>query len=148
MINKNIKKIFMYNIDMFSERLHYSFKTLYNKYYNDINNILYSIFKVNKLKKSDNNFYNIPNTISAFNNEYTFDNFCCFCLNPKLKDIFVKLDCGHEMHYVCYVKFIKSNNEICPFCKKKLNILYDFNDIGIKDDNYFNNIDYIINIKN
>ena len=94
-----------------------SFKNICNKYYNDIILNIKKIHKQTKTYKRSNNYTN-ENIISIFN-EYTFDYYCSFCLNPKQKDIFIKLDCGHQMHYNCFKKFILNYN-YCPFCKENI----------------------------
>ena len=113
-MNINYKNIGIY---IFTERMYDSFKNICNKYYNDIILNIKKIHKQTKTYKRSNNYTN-ENIISIFN-EYTFDYYCSFCLNPKQKDIFIKLDCGHQMHYNCFKKFILNYN-YCPFCKENI----------------------------
>jgi hypothetical protein len=30
------------------------------------------------------------------------------------------MECGHQMHFYCYKKFIKYKYNLCPFCKHEL----------------------------
>lgn len=137
---KNIRTIFIYNIiDMFMNRLYDSFIRTYTKYYNDFyNSVEYTLR--NKYYKNKNEYNDIKNVILNFENEYHFDNFCCYCLNPKLNDVFIKLGCSHEMHYYCFKKFIKLNNNFCPFCKEDIkgeNIKEEIKGENINKDKYY-----------
>jgi hypothetical protein len=118
-MNINYKNIGIYIFtDIFTERMYDSFKNICNKYYNDIILNIKKIHKQTKTYKRSNNYTN-ENIISIFNEQYTFDYYCSFCLNPKQKDIFIKLDCGHQMHYNCFKNFILNYN-YCPFCKENI----------------------------
>jgi hypothetical protein len=100
------------------------------KYYNNSNN--------DSNNNSNSNY--LHNIISAFDSEYNFNNYCCFCLNPKLNDVFIKLNCEHEMHYYCFNNFIKSNN-VCPFCKSELNS-NEKNKVNFKEEDISITFDY------
>lgn len=117
------------------DRFVYSFKNIYNIYYNTFNSKIEDILRKKVTKISKPNEYNdIKNVISAFDNENEYDRYCCYCLNPKLNDIFVKLKCDHDMHYLCFEKFILQNN-VCPFCKEKIkneNVSDDINNLNFK----------------
>jgi hypothetical protein len=95
---------------------------LYDIYYRDLYNNIenYYRIKLTNYTETNNNTQYLHNVISAFNNDYTFDNYCCCCLNPKQNDVFIKINCGHEMHYYCYSLFIKNKYNLCPFCKTKI----------------------------
>jgi hypothetical protein len=142
MNNYSIKNTILYNIlNMFTERFYDSFKSSCNIYYK---NILSSIENIYENKKTYKRTTNNNDTISEiFNDNYSFDNYCSFCLNPKNKDIFIKLECGHQMHYFCFKKFILNYNE-CPFCRENISIEksvnedsevlhYTFNDLNINE---------------
>ena len=91
---------------------------LYNLYYNKLSNNLNEYYRIEYVNyKDENNSKYLYNIISAFNNDYVYDNYCCSCLNPKQNDIFIKMNCGHEMHYSCYNIHIKNKYNLCPFCK-------------------------------
>jgi hypothetical protein len=96
-----------------------SFLKLYNIYYKNLYNNLNYLhrIKINCYHSITKHFYDI----SATDNEYIYDNYCCCCLNPKSNDIFIKMNCGHQMHFYCYKKFIKYKYNLCPFCKDELN---------------------------
>jgi len=116
----NIKNTILDNIvDMFTNMFYNSFKTTYVIYYkNIISNIekMYEVRKTYKITSDNNNIFS-----EIFNDHYSFDCYCSFCLNPKKKDIFIKLECGHQMHYICFQKFILNYNE-CPFCKENISV--------------------------
>ena len=117
MSNNYNKNTILYNIlDMFTNRFYDSFKTTCNIYYKNIISNIEKIYENRNTYKrtTDNNIFS-----EIFNECYSFDYYCSFCLNPKKKDIFIKLDCGHQMHYFCFKNFILNYNE-CPFCKKNI----------------------------
>ena len=117
--NYNIKNTILYNIvDMFTNRFYDSFKTTCIIYYKNIISNIEKIYEVRKTYKrtTDKNIFS-----EIFNDQYSFEYYCSFCLNPKKKDIFIKLECGHQMHYICFQKFISKYNE-CPFCKDKISV--------------------------
>ena len=96
-----------------------SFLKLYNIYYKNLYNNLNYFYRI-KITQIQNiptkHFYDI----SGSDNDYIYDNYCCYCLNPKSNDIFINMECGHQMHFYCYKKFIKYKYNFCPFCKNKL----------------------------
>lgn len=99
-----------------------TFIKLYEIYYNKIyNNIIYEHRIKYKNIYNDNIYKKLNNIISAFDCDHIFDNYCCCCLNYKTNDLFIKLKCGHEMHYYCFNNFIKLKHNQCPFCKKIIN---------------------------
>ena len=99
-----------------------TFIKLYNIYYDNIyNNISYYNRIKYKNVYSDKSYKQINNIISAFNDNHIFDNYCCFCLNYKRNDLFIKLNCEHEMHYYCFNNYIKLKYNHCPFCKILIN---------------------------
>ncbi len=116
--NYSIKNTIFYNIlNMFTDRFYDSFKSTCNIYYKNILLGIENIYETRKTYKrtTDNNIFS-----KIFNDHYSFY-YCSFCLNPKKKDIFIKLDCGHQMHYFCFKKFILKYSE-CPFCKENISI--------------------------
>lgn len=126
-----------------------SFLKLYNIYYKNLYNNFYDFYRI-KITQNQNiltkHFYNI----SASDNKYIYENYCCSCLNPNLNDIFIKMDCGHQMHFFCYKKFIKYKYTFCPFCKSELSksdTKNDTNDEYCKDikDKQNDNFKYEIN---
>ena len=114
-----------------------SFKNICDIYYNQVQyNLEYLLRK--KYIKPSNNYNDIKNIISAFDSKYEYDKYCCYCLNPHLNDIFVKLKCGHDMHYLCLENFIL-RNQVCPFCKENVQDENEINDI--------NNLNFKYNIE-
>ena len=112
----------------------------FNIYYKKIHSCVYMYNLHNKLYKieKDNNKY-LHEIISAFDNDYSFDNYCCSCLNPKMNDLFIRLNCGHQMHYYCYETFIKLKYTLCPFCKSEhdhVNREYKSNNVDTDNKNY------------
>ena len=118
-----------------------SFIKFYEMIYRDIHKNLDNFYRIKCYKINNSNNNCLYNIISAFDNEYNFNNYCCFCFNPKLNDIFIKIECGHEMHYCCFNNFIKYN-KTCPFCKCELS-LNDTETYNTKEDN--GNSDIFIN---
>ena len=114
------------------ERFIYSFKKLCKNYYDDIENNIHSLFfrKVYTTEKTNSKRINY---IFDINDKYLFDNYCSFCLNPKKNDVFIELECGHQLHYYCFKQFLLAKHEHCPFCKEKINT----NDVKrfIRDEN-------------
>lgn len=96
-------------------------KKLCKKYYDIIELNITNYFRNKIYISTDHENKNI-NHIFNINENYTFDNYCSHCLNPQKNDIFIELDCGHQMHYYCFKEFIVSNYEHCPFCKENINI--------------------------
>ena len=96
-----------------------SFLKLYNIYYKNLYNNLNYFYRI-KIKQNQNILTKYFDEFSATDNQYIYDNYCCCCLNPNLNDIFIKMDCGHQMHFYCYKKFIKYKYILCPFCKHEL----------------------------
>ena len=96
-----------------------SFLKLYDIYYKNLYNNLNYFYRI-KITQNQNiptkHFYDI----SASDNDYIYDNYCCCCLNPNLNDIFINMKCGHRMHFYCYKKFITYKYNFCPFCKLEL----------------------------
>ncbi|CAL6080878.1 RING_finger and CHY zinc finger domain-containing protein [Hexamita inflata] len=47
---------------------------------------------------------------------------CCVCLGTLRDSVFQirDIECGHTMHYHCWVQLINQNNFSCPMCKKCL----------------------------
>lgn len=99
-----------------------SINKILNIYCNKLNTYIFNYKLYNNIYKYNNNNH-LQNIISAFDNDYIFDNYCCSCLNPRMNNLFVKLNCGHEMHYCCFEKYIKSKYTLCPFCKNEFNII-------------------------
>jgi len=84
-----------------------SFLKLYNIYYKNLYNNFNYFYRI-KITQNQNiptkHFYDI----SASDNDYIYDNYCCCCLNPNSNDIFINMECGHQMHFYCYSLFIKN----------------------------------------
>ena len=98
-----------------------SFLKLYNIYYKNLYNNFYDFYRI-KITQNQTILIKYFHDISASDNDYIYDNYCCCCLNPKSNDIFINMECGHQMHFYCYKKFIKYKYNFCPFCKNDISI--------------------------
>lgn len=70
------------------------------------------------LKSFLGNFYNNLNKNDSYNNE------CIFCLNIITKNNKIILNCKHAYHINCILKY---QNNKCPLCKQKYNLIKYFN---------------------
>uniref|UniRef100_A0A6C0I6M7 RING-type domain-containing protein n=1 Tax=viral metagenome TaxID=1070528 RepID=A0A6C0I6M7_9ZZZZ len=123
-MNNSIKRY----IDSF---MHYYYTHDYIKY-----------FYFNKYYQYYCKINNKLDDISAFDNEYRYNYFCCSCLNPKYNDLFIKLNCGHQMHCKCYIKYIKLKYTLCPFCKNTTTNYHSSKDTFIYNSYQINELYY------
>lgn len=121
-----------------------SFLKLYNIYYTNLHKNLNYFYRI-KIKQNQNILTKYFDEFSASDNQYIYDNYCCCCLNPNLNDIFIKMECGHQMHFYCYKKFIKYKYNLCPFCKHEL--LTNDTSINISNDECNEDIKKNVNFK-
>jgi hypothetical protein len=121
-----------------------SFLKLYDIYYKNLYNNLNYFYSI-KIKQNQNILTKYFDEFSATDNQYIYDNYCCCCLNPNLNDIFIKMECGHQMHFYCYKKFIKYKYNLCPFCKHEL--LTNDTSINISNDECNEDIKKNVNFK-